>query len=271
MLSMFDNLMGKKNDKTVEKSDILSVRDVKQIPELENTIRNGSVMFILVHADWCGHCQTYKPIWSELEKAPGRTAQMAMIHHDMIKESDLLKDAKIPGYPSVLKVYPDGHIEEYTEEGKKTNGVPDIRNIDSMKKELTNPKNIIEKQKSMVNKNVSNANKSRANKSTTNKTSANKSTKNNSTTNNSSTNKTRINKTSANNNLGNKRYSISQITKRNIRKTTNSIPPLTGGNPMFQALQKAGPASLLLLSYTGLTRNKTMKPRTSKKSRRTKK
>ena len=116
----------------------ISVRSPEEVKDLESLIKTGPVTLVLVHADWCGHCQTYKPMWSELENVPGRTANMAMIHHDMVEKSPTLKNAKIPGYPTVLKVYQNGHIEEYKGEEKgKTNAVPNMRDMPTMRKEIT--------------------------------------------------------------------------------------------------------------------------------------
>jgi hypothetical protein len=112
------------------------VRSPDHLDDLEKLVKIGPVTFILVHADWCGPCQSYKPIWSELERSPGRTANMAMIHHDMVEHSPLLKKAKIPGFPTVLKVYPDGKMEEYKIDNQKTNSVPNIRDKETMLSEL---------------------------------------------------------------------------------------------------------------------------------------
>jgi len=118
----------------------ISVRSPEEVKDLESLIKTGPVTLVLVHADWCGHCQTYKPMWSDLENVPGRTANMAMIHHDMVEKSPTLKNAKIPGYPTVLKVYQNGHIEEYKGEEKgKTNAVPNMRDMTTMRKEVTSP------------------------------------------------------------------------------------------------------------------------------------
>ena len=118
-----------------QESDI-SVRSPEHVDDLEKLVKIGPVTFILVHADWCGPCQSYKPIWSELERSPGRTANMAMIHHDMVEHSPLLKKAKIPGFPTVLKVYSNGKIEEYKTDNQKTNSVPNIRDKETMLTEL---------------------------------------------------------------------------------------------------------------------------------------
>jgi thiol-disulfide isomerase/thioredoxin len=136
MLSSIQGLFGKRNSKSetpAEKADI-SVRSPEEIKDLEKLIMIGPVTFVFVHADWCGHCQTYKPTWEELEGIPGRTANMAAIHHDMVEKSPMLKNAKIPGYPSVLKVYPNGSIEKYKGD---TNALPNIRDKETMMKELT--------------------------------------------------------------------------------------------------------------------------------------
>ena len=142
MLSMFGSMFSKKNT-PVTTSDAkgvngnISVRSPEELEQLEKMIQGGPVTFVFVHADWCGHCQTYKPIWDELLNVPGRSANMGMIHHDMVEKSPILKSAKIPGYPTVLKVYANGHIENYKgSNNEMTNAVPNMRDTESMKKEL---------------------------------------------------------------------------------------------------------------------------------------
>lgn len=117
----------------------VDVRTPEQIPQLEALIHMGPVTFILVHADWCGHCQTYKPKWKEFENTPGRRANIASVHHDMMEKIPGIAKAKIEGYPSVIKVEPSGAISEYIVPGtgSKTNAVPFMREDDKMKRELT--------------------------------------------------------------------------------------------------------------------------------------
>ena len=135
---MFSGMFQKKSksDEELAKSNI-SVRSPEELEQLEKMIHVGPVTFVFVHADWCGHCQTYKPIWNELLNIPGRSANMGMIHHDMVEKSPVLKNAKIPGYPTVLKVFPNGHIETYKGQNEEmTNAVPNMRDAESMKKEI---------------------------------------------------------------------------------------------------------------------------------------
>jgi len=134
---MFGEMFSQKDKKPASNETEISVRSPDQVEQLENLVLSGPVTFILVHADWCGPCQRYKPQWKELADIPGRKTNVAMIHHDMVENSPMLKNAKIPGYPSVLKVFPNGHIETYKgDDNKPTNGMPNIRDSEIMKKEL---------------------------------------------------------------------------------------------------------------------------------------
>jgi thiol-disulfide isomerase/thioredoxin len=152
MFSAIKGMFGKNN-----KNETNSVRSPDDISTFNSLVKKGPKTVVLIHADWCGPCQNYKPMWKELESTPGRIANMAMVHHDMVEKIDLLKNAKIPGYPSVLKLFPDGRIEEYNDKSKKsTNSLPHMRDVGSMVTELKTlgPK----EQKSAVIKPTSNFN-----------------------------------------------------------------------------------------------------------------
>jgi hypothetical protein len=80
----------------------------------------------------------YKPKWKELENLPGRTANIATVSDEVYKNVPLLKDAKIKGFPSVVKVMPNGAMEEYKVPGspEATNAVPFMHDMAAMKKAL---------------------------------------------------------------------------------------------------------------------------------------
>ena len=270
----------------------VSVRSPDQIEQLEHLIRTGPVTYVFVHADWCGHCQTYKPIWNELLGAPGRNAQMGMIHHDMVEKSPMLKQAKIPGYPTVLKVFPNGHIEKYKDSNNSmTNAVPNMRDVEIMKKEIleipmvslsdlsqakaanSSPEPYL---KSMVLSNITKMNKQNVVNTLLRKNNK-KSLKANMI---KSLDKLLENNKQQSN--SNNLYSLlgkpaSQKTKRNIANRTPSfkvsnssvapkmneisigatkiVPPMRGGSlftALTQAIQQAGPTAALLLASQAL-------------------
>jgi thiol-disulfide isomerase/thioredoxin len=101
--------------------------------------KNGAPTLVLIYADWCGHCHKYLPTWAELEKTPGRTSNMARVHYDMQEKIPEIASAKIQGYPSVIKVLPSGEIKSYNSSNseEKTNAMPEMRNTEVMKSELT--------------------------------------------------------------------------------------------------------------------------------------
>jgi thiol-disulfide isomerase/thioredoxin len=124
--------------------NFIDVRSKNEIPAIESLFSKGPSTYVLIYADWCPHCVEYKPTWMNLANMPGRNVNMACVHYNMQETIPQIKDAKINGYPSVIKVLPSGKVEEYTdnENGETTNVIPtNIRDIESMKKEISNAPN----------------------------------------------------------------------------------------------------------------------------------
>lgn len=61
---------------------------------------------------------------------------MARVHYDMQDKIPALSAAKLEGYPSVLKVLPDGTIQSYDSPEGSTNAMPTMRDTEVMKREL---------------------------------------------------------------------------------------------------------------------------------------
>lgn len=124
----------------------LDVRSKDQIKKLEDLLHGSRVTFVLIYADWCGHCHKFMPTWKNYEKLPSRTANIAKVHHDMQEESPTLRNASILGYPSVVRVLPSGKIAEFVSPGSSepTNAIPptDMRNAAYMKEQLSSPANL---------------------------------------------------------------------------------------------------------------------------------
>jgi hypothetical protein len=79
------------------------------------------------------------PKFKSLAKTPGRISNMAAVNETVLKSIPELSEAKITGYPSVIKVDSDGKIEEYTVPGspEPTNVVPDMNDESVMRTLLT--------------------------------------------------------------------------------------------------------------------------------------
>ena len=117
----------------------LTAKSRDAIPKVEALIHSGPLTFVLVYADWCGHCQRYKPQWEKLAQTPGRVANMVAVRDDIFPEVPTISKAKIAGYPSVIKVSPNGSIEEFTVNGESTNAIDStkMRDMSAMTREIT--------------------------------------------------------------------------------------------------------------------------------------
>lgn len=111
----------------------VDITNDSQLNELTKRIAAGPLTLVLVYADWCGHCQRFKPTMAELEKCPGRSIQTARVRDDMFPKSSIAT-AKIEGYPSLLLVKPNGDIQSFkNSSGEKTNAIPNYTDVNKMK------------------------------------------------------------------------------------------------------------------------------------------
>jgi hypothetical protein len=103
----------------------VDVTSMGMVGELEKRIAAGPITLVLIYADWCGHCQRFKPMMSQLESCPGRSVQIARVRDDVLPNTTL---ANIPneGYPSLMLINQDGSPASFkNNEGKVTNVIPD--------------------------------------------------------------------------------------------------------------------------------------------------
>ena len=163
----------------------IDVTTESQIPALESMLSRGPVTFVLIYADWCGHCQRYKPMWERLTRTPGRIANMASVRDDMFKKVPAIKNAEINGYPSVIKVRSNGSIERYNVNGENTNAMDSakMRDMANMTKEIKTVPD-----ESTIASNTSGANYAVNNNATNNNAANNNATNNNAINNNATNN-----------------------------------------------------------------------------------
>ena len=87
------------------------VRTQEEAKRLEDALekKDGDAL-LLVFADWCGHCTTYKPMWKKMSQVADGVITAA-VHFDQVDNVPALKDAKLDGYPTVIRVKEDGSVE----------------------------------------------------------------------------------------------------------------------------------------------------------------
>jgi thiol-disulfide isomerase/thioredoxin len=103
-----------------------------QLNELDKRIKMGPVTLVLIYADWCGHCQHFKPMMEKLENLPERSVQTARVREDVFPNSSLAS-AKIEGYPTLMLVKNNGEVQSFkNKSGEVTNAIPDHTNMNNM-------------------------------------------------------------------------------------------------------------------------------------------
>ena len=115
------------------------VRSKKDIAAFEGLLGRGPLTIVLVYADWCGHCQTFKQnMWNEVSQMPEKTVNTASVHYDMV-ENTSLKNAKIDGYPSLLLVGTDKKPATFKTEEGATNAMPAPESVEELKSMVNTP------------------------------------------------------------------------------------------------------------------------------------
>jgi len=95
----------------------LDVRSEDSISSLMKLVKKGPITIILVYADWCGHCHTYKPKFDEAAKNRKSPFQVASINETMlnsvnkrIKSINNSANINVSGYPSVISLNNKGEF-----------------------------------------------------------------------------------------------------------------------------------------------------------------
>ena len=116
----------------------IDIKSEDKLNELNRRISIGPVTLVFVYADWCGHCQRFKPEMDKLEKTPGRSVQIARINDEMLPKSMISKN-KISGYPSLMLIKKNGEATVFQDDnGEITNTIPEYNDLNKMKTIIRN-------------------------------------------------------------------------------------------------------------------------------------
>ena len=63
----------------------------------------------LFKADWCGHCNAFKPVWKNLKSK--LESKIKMITYDSKEHAKEIKDFNISGYPTIILMNNKNAIE----------------------------------------------------------------------------------------------------------------------------------------------------------------
>jgi len=91
----------------------IDVRSKADIPELMKRIVKGPITIVLVYADWCGHCHTFKPTFNKAIQNKKNSSQVASINETMIADVNKAiqqhnpnaTPIKVNGYPSIESLH----------------------------------------------------------------------------------------------------------------------------------------------------------------------
>jgi hypothetical protein len=84
----------------------MNITNSGQFGKLKGLMGKSPVILVFVYADWCGHCQHFKPDWKKLEMNKSRNMPMVSIRDDVFTKSPLNNMITPEGYPTVAVVSP---------------------------------------------------------------------------------------------------------------------------------------------------------------------
>ena len=103
----------KKSKKGATASNSVNVNGAADIPKLVDILKKNKTVIVLIWADYCGHCHTFKDqVWNKLSSNKNRKAGLASIHYDQLETTPASIPKKVSGYPTVLYVGENGEHQE---------------------------------------------------------------------------------------------------------------------------------------------------------------
>ena len=168
------------------------IRSKRDIPYALEQIKKGPVTLVLIYADWCGHCHTYKPDYEKSINRPNCSVQRMSIQDEMVphmnealqKLNSNQNSIKVEGYPTVqlldnkgtlVKEIPRESVPNVVDTAGDLANVADANAISQANAAQANAAqvNAAQANATQANANASNANASNANAANANAANAN--------------------------------------------------------------------------------------------------
>lgn len=110
------------SEKDYEKKYLMYKQKYLNLKQYEKKMLGGSgnkPSIILYKAEWCGHCQRFKPTWKELKQ---KYNNISFKEYDANLHQDKMTQENITGYPTIHFINKSGEKIEY-------NGQRDVDSI----------------------------------------------------------------------------------------------------------------------------------------------
>lgn len=95
---------------------MLVVNSASTIAKYNNLIAKNKPIFVLFHAEWCGHCKILAPIWNQFVKSVKQSVLIASVESSFIEQVKGYKT--IDGFPTIMVIRGDKLIATY--KGERT-------------------------------------------------------------------------------------------------------------------------------------------------------